>query len=184
LFDPTVIYETVQSLKSSDESVRQVAHEKVRGMGVEALPYIARTHNSSLDALVRQEMLRAFVAIGDDLFAAGGQKEIDLTILNPVKFAAKSTRNTTQEANQIARQALARWGFEVPELSKPPEVRVQHCHVCQRPSTQVKIQRCFLPSCSKFVCQDHAHILKGSERSWFCTAEHKNEANRNPSVWQ
>lgn len=178
----------ITMLGAEDESLRAEAQAEIRAMGDGAIPYLNRARGQP-KRYPYVEVFRMLTAIGDDLFEKGGQAEISKSIIDTMKFGASSTmKSTPEEVKEIAIQALAKWELEVPE---PTKAKVFHCHVCNRSSTELRVMKCFLWDCDNAICGEHAHIIEtrfgkftGTGGAWFCTAEHKEFANKNPSVMQ
>lgn len=164
----------IEALASEDETERQEAQEALKRMGEEAIPFLNRAAGQP-NRYSYVEVYRMLGVIGDT--CSGKTRKF---LVKSMKIAANNrSKFVPEEVGEVARQALERWGVEVPA---PAEPKVSHCHKCGRPSTEVKVRACYLPDCRKLVCEDHAFKIKGGFGTWFCSEEHRQRALKNPSI--
>ena len=167
------IYNWIKQLVAETEDERQSAEKSLIAMGTGAVPHLKSARGRP--AYPKTEALRVLGVIGDT--CSGKTKK---TIVETMEYVMKSTSaSIPPEEKTIAQEALERWGKEVPQ-PKPP--KIVKCYKCKRPSTEVRVSRCYLPDCSKIVCEDHAAIIEGGMGTWFCCEEHKKQAMQNPSI--
>jgi hypothetical protein len=169
----------IELLNSEDKALCEAAQKKIRGMGMDAIPYLNRAKGqpSRYDYL---EVFKMLAGIGDDLFFEGGAENIERSIVDTMEFGARSILKSTPEGiREPGVQALSRWGLEVP---KPYEQEISRCHVCDRSNSEIIVRNCFLLDCRKLVCEEHAFIIDGGFGTWFCSMEHKKYALENPNV--
>jgi hypothetical protein len=164
----------IEKLASEDEAQRQAAQEALQAVGAAAIPLLNRAAGQPT-RYSYVEVYRMLGIIGDTCSAKARK-----SLVSTMKLVAKSQmKSTPEEVREIAREALARWGEEVPV---PTEPKVYHCHQCGRPSTEVTIRDCFLLDCRQPVCEDHAFKIEGGFGTWFCSEEHRQYALKNPSL--
>jgi len=164
----------IEKLASEDENERQAAQEAIKRMRDNAVPFLNQAKGQP-KRYSYIEVNRMLATIGDDC-----SPKTRKHIVDSMKLLAKSKmKSIPEEVKEIARDALERWGEEVP-IPTPP--KVYHCHQCNRSDAEVTIHVCFLLDCRKPVCEDHAAKIEGGSGTWFCSEEHKQYAMKNPSL--
>lgn len=180
------VMENIGLLSSEDPAVRELAETKIRAMGEAAIPYLNRAKGQK-ERYSYHHVFQMLVQIGDDMFAVGGNTNINQSIIETMEYGAKRVlKSLPEEIQEFSIAALTRWGLDVPEPYVP---KVLRCHICGRPSTEIMVKGCFLLSCEKAVCEEHTFIMEtrfgkftGTGGAWFCTKAHYEYANRNPAV--
>jgi hypothetical protein len=171
--ESTEIMNWIKQLAAEDQILRQAACEVIKTMGADAVPYLRSARGRP--QYPKTEALRMLAVVGDD--CEGQTREV---VVETLQYIVKSrSKSTPTEEKAIAREALERWGLEVPE---PPPVKVLTCHRCNRPSSSTTVRLCFLPNCNKAVCEEHAVQIDGNRWAWFCSEEHRKQALKNPSL--
>lgn len=156
-------------LSSEDEAERQAAQEAIRAMGAKALPHLKWGVGNSHYRLEALKMLGAM----DDVWTG----KIRDDIIKTFKLKARESPLNPPEMVEAALEILARWGVEY----DTPKAKVTRCYKCNKSSEQVSVRGCFLLSCNKVICEDHAIIVSGGMGQWYCCDAHRKEAQSNIS---
>ncbi len=177
----SVLLKLIEDL--ANEPDREYSSKELYGLAIGTTDFIKELYFAQFNAegVAHNEIYRMMAAIGDELLPLGiDDKDFQLILKTMNSGAKKSRLWISDEAHNLAKVCLSRWGQKIPAITKQ---QVLFCHVCGKKITEERIKKCFLIDCDNSVCQVHASVLKnpsGTE-NWFCSQKHYNLAQHDHS---